>query len=75
MKSYFKMHFEEEGEEIKFKARKVREKLWEPIYVDETEVVANGTSGIKQITIKSMSMIINIDIIFFNIIFFLLQNI
>ena len=51
MKSYFEMHFEEEGEEIKFKVRKVREKLWEPIYVDEREFVVNDTSELKQITI------------------------
>ena len=50
-KYYFEMHFEEEDEEIKFKARKVREKLLELIYVDETEVAVNDTSEIKQITI------------------------
>ena len=49
--SYFEMHFEEEGEVIKFKARKIREKLWEPIYVDETEVVVDNISGIRKISI------------------------
>ena len=49
--SYFDIHIHDEGEEVKFKAKKLRLGQYEPIYIDESNVVVNKMSGMKEITI------------------------
>ena len=49
--SYFDIHIHDEGEVVKFKAKRLRLGQYEPIYIDERNVVVNDMSGMKEITI------------------------